>query len=88
MYIVKVRKLFPTLQLMGGIPKSEIPRGPARIDEILRPAQEVLSTGRYVPFGDHLIPPEVHWDEFSYYRRRLNGMIDAAAAGGIPGAAV
>ena len=80
--IVKVRKLYPTLQLMGGIPKSEIPRGPARIDEILRPAQEVLKTGRYVPFGDHLIPPEVHWDEFSYYRRTLNGMIDTA---GVPG---
>jgi hypothetical protein len=29
-----------------------------------------------VPFGDHLIPPEVHWNEFRYYRERLNGMID------------
>jgi uroporphyrinogen decarboxylase len=87
--IVKVRKMYPTLQLMGGIPKSEIPRGPARIDEILQPAQEVLKTGRYVPFGDHLIPPEVHWDEFSYYRRKLNQMIDAAdVPGGIRGAAV
>jgi uroporphyrinogen decarboxylase len=76
--IVKVRKQFPTLQLMGGIPKSEIPRGPARIEEILQPAREVLKTGRYVPFGDHLIPPEVHWEEFSYYRRRLNELIDAS----------
>ncbi len=76
--IVKVRRQYPTLQLMGGIPKSEILKGPARINEILEPAREVLKTGRYVPFGDHLIPPEVHWKEFSYYRKRLNELIDAA----------
>jgi uroporphyrinogen decarboxylase len=76
--IAKVRKDFPTLQMMGGIPKSEIRKGPARIEEILQPAQEVLKTGRYVPYGDHLIPPEVHWADFSYYRRRLNEMIDSA----------
>lgn len=76
--IVKVRKAYPALQLMGGVPKSEIVKGPARIEEILRPVREVLGTGRYVPFGDHLIPPEVHWGEFSYYRRRLNELIDAA----------
>jgi hypothetical protein len=74
--IVKVRKLFPGLQLMGGIPKSEFPKGKARIDEVLKPPAAVLETGGYVPFGDHLIPPEVHWNEFRYYRERLNGMID------------
>ena len=63
---------------MGGIPKSEIVKGPARIDEILEPVREVLNTGRYIPFGDHLIPPEVHWNEFSRYRRTLNELIDAA----------
>ena len=76
--IVKVRKRYPTLQLMGGVPKSEIVKGPARIDQILEPVREVLKTGRYVPFGDHLIPPEVHWNEFSLYRRKLNDLIDAA----------
>jgi hypothetical protein len=30
-----------------------------------------------VPFGDHLIPPEVGWEEFRYYRGRLNDLIDA-----------
>lgn len=74
--IVKVRRLHPTLQLMGGIPKSEIPKGRERIDQILKPVAEVLKTGGYVPFGDHLIPPEVHWEEFSYYRKKLNELID------------
>ncbi len=76
--IVKVRKSYPTLQLMGGIPKSEIVKGRDRIDQILEPVREVLSTGRYVPFGDHLIPPEVPWEHFSYYRKKLNDMINAA----------
>jgi hypothetical protein len=79
MDIVKVRREFPQLALMGGIPKSEIVHGPQRIDEILAPVEAVLKTGGYIPFGDHFIPPEVPWDGFTYYRTRLNDLIDAAA---------
>ncbi len=76
MDLVKVRMTFPKLQLMGGIPKSEIRHGKERIDEILEPVEKVLKFGGYIPFGDHLIPPEVHWNEFKYYRQKLNDMID------------
>ena len=75
MDIVKVRQKFPELQIMGGIPKSEI-SDPAKVDEILRPVEEVLKTGGYIPFGDHFIPPDVTWDGFKYYRNKLNGIID------------
>ncbi|MFC1574313.1 uroporphyrinogen decarboxylase family protein [Candidatus Latescibacterota bacterium] len=76
MDLVKIRKTYPELQLMGGIPKSEILHGKQRIDEILEPVGEVLKTGGYIPYGDHLIPPEVPWEQFSYYRTKLNDMID------------
>jgi len=76
MDLVKVRKMFPKLQLMGGIPKSEIQYGQERINEILSPVNEVLKTGGYIPFGDHLIPPDIHWNLFKYYRLKLNSMID------------
>ena len=76
MDIVKVRKEFPSLAIMGGIPKSEIQKGRSRIDEILEPVKEVLKTGGYIPFGDHFIPPEVGWEDFKYYRSRLNDLID------------
>ncbi len=76
MDLVKIRKTFPELRLMGGIPKSEIRYGKHRIDQILKPVDEVLKTGGYIPFGDHLIPPEVPWKEFRYYREKLNGMIE------------
>jgi hypothetical protein len=78
MDIVKVRKEYPRLQILGGVPKSEIAKGRAPVDEILRPAEAVLKTGGYIPFGDHFIPPEVPWEGFKYYRTRLNGMIEAA----------
>ena len=79
MDVVKVRRDFPDLALMGGIPKSEIVHGPARIEQILEPVHAVLETGGYIPFGDHFIPPDVPWESFQYYRNRLNEMIDASA---------
>jgi len=76
MDIVKVRKQFPQLALMGGIPKSEIGLGRKRIDEILEPVRKVLKSGGFIPFGDHFIPPDVDWKDFKYYRNKLNAMID------------
>jgi hypothetical protein len=80
MDIVKVRKQYPKLQMCGGVAKSEIVKGKQRIDEILRPVEAVLRTGGYIPFADHFIPPDVSLENFSYYRRTLNGMIDRCAA--------
>ena len=76
MDILRVRKEFPKLAMMGGIPKSEICKGKERIDKILEPVGELLKTGGYIPFGDHLIPPEVDWEGFKYYRNKLNEMIE------------
>lgn len=76
MDIVKVRKKYPKLQMLGGIPKSEIAKGKRRIDEILVPVEQVLKTGGYIPFGDHFIPPEVDFANFSYYRNKLNSLIE------------
>ena len=77
MDLYRVRMTFPRLQLMGGIPKSEIRHGKKRIDEILEPVQKALMFGGFIPYGDHLIPPEVHWEEFRYYREKLNGMLES-----------
>jgi hypothetical protein len=75
MDIVKVRREFPTLRIQGGIPKSDISRRDL-VDRFLLPVEEVLKTGGYIPYGDHFIPPDVTWDGFQYYRRRLNDLID------------
>ena len=79
MDLVKTRQAYPRLQLMGGVPKSELPKGRRRIAEILQPVSEALASGGYIPFGDHLIPPEVHWEQFKYYRLKLNSMLEQRA---------
>jgi uroporphyrinogen decarboxylase len=76
MDIVKVRQQYPRLQMLGGISKGEIAKGKARIDEILKPVEEVLKTGGYIPFADHFVPPDVSFAHYSYFRRRLNDIID------------
>ena len=76
MDVAKVRKEYPKLQMLGGISKSEIQFGEKRIDQMLESVDYVLKSGGYIPFGDHFIPPEVDFKNFSYYRRKLNNMID------------
>jgi len=78
MRVEEIRKQFPSLVLMGGIPKSEIVHGKARIDEILAPIAETLKHGGYIPFGDHFVPPEVDWKNYSYFRETLHSMMDKA----------
>ncbi|MHB8280809.1 MAG: uroporphyrinogen decarboxylase family protein, partial [Candidatus Humimicrobiaceae bacterium] len=68
------------LLLMGGIPKLDIKFGKKRIDEFLEPVQWLLKQGGYIPFGDHLIPPEVPWQDFKYYREKLNYLIDSSVS--------
>jgi uroporphyrinogen decarboxylase len=74
--ILAIRKKYPTLQMIGGIPKSELVHGERRIDEILVGVEQLLQEGGYIPCGDHLIPPEVPWTYFKYYRQRLNDLIE------------
>jgi hypothetical protein len=77
MDVVKIRQQYPRFQMMGGIPKYDMALGKARIDEFLQPVEALLELGGYVPFGDHLISPGVSWEQFKYYRQRLNELIDS-----------
>jgi len=77
MDIMEVRKKFPKLAMMGGIPKSQIGVGKREMDKILYPVKEVLKTGGYIPFADHLVPPDVTFADFEYYRLELNQIIEA-----------
>jgi uroporphyrinogen decarboxylase len=76
MDVTAARKKYPELQIMGGIPKLEIAYGKKNIDKMLEPVEWLLEQGGYIPFGDHLIPPEVPWEEFKYYRNKLNNLIE------------
>jgi uroporphyrinogen decarboxylase len=77
MDVVKLRKQYPKFQMMGGVPKYDMALGQERIEEFLAPVNELLKYGGYVPHGDHLISPGVSWEQFRYYRTRLNEIIDS-----------
>lgn len=76
MDVVEVRKAFPKLGIMGGIDKRKIGLGPDAIDaELERQVPYMMSRGGYIPTIDHSVPPDISWDDYKYYRKKLNAMI-------------
>ncbi|MCJ7736350.1 MAG: hypothetical protein MUQ10_03415, partial [Anaerolineae bacterium] len=72
MDIVEVRKQYPQLQIYGGIDKNLVAQGKDAIDrELERKMPTLLKQGGYVPFVDHIVHPDISWENFVYYRRRV-----------------
>jgi len=80
MNVVEVRKAFPRLQIMGGLDKVQLAKGKEAIDrELAAKVPFMLKHGGYVPHVDHHVPPDVSWENFVYYRTKLNKMIEKAS---------
>jgi uroporphyrinogen decarboxylase len=76
MDIVKVRETFPELMMYGGLNKVAIASGKKAIDaELDTKLPPMLVQGRYIPCLDHLVPPNVSWENFLYYRERVNDYV-------------
>ena len=72
MDVVKLRKSFPSLQIMGGIDKREIAKGKQAIDrELDERIPFMMKKGGYIPFVDHLVPSDISFRDFIYYRSKL-----------------
>ena len=74
--LLEIRRKYPYLQMMGGIPKLEISKEKQKIDELIENTGNILKYGGYIPHCDHFVPPEVSWENFKYYRKKLNNLID------------
>jgi len=76
--LLRIRKNFPDFQLIGGIDKRVLFAGSTneKIDLELSIIKELLKGGRYIPHIDHFVSQDCIWGNFSYYRRKLNGIID------------
>lgn len=73
MDIVEIRKAYPTLRMLGGLDKRALARGKNAIDKELEyKVPFMLEQGGYIPYADHLIPPDVSWKDFVYYREKLD----------------
>jgi hypothetical protein len=73
--IVAYRKQYPNLGIMGGIDKQEIAKGKTCIDRELERIAEMFKHSGYIPGLDHLIHPEISWEDFNYFISRLKKMI-------------
>jgi hypothetical protein len=72
MDVVAVARRYPRLQILGGIAKQALAQGRQAIDqELERRLPYMLRRGGYIPTVDHHVPPDVSWDSFVYYRRRV-----------------
>ena len=69
--ILEYRKQYPELGIMGGLDKREIAKGRKEIDKQIEIAEKMLSYGRYIPAMDHLVHPEISWENFCYYNKCL-----------------
>jgi hypothetical protein len=70
--IVKVRSAYPRFQILGGIDKKKVAAGKEAIEEELHyKIPYVFDGGGFIPFIDHTVSPDISWENFCYYRKRL-----------------
>jgi len=56
--------------LRGYFDKRALIAGPDAIDAEFDRLTPLLKRGGYIPHTDHLVPPDVSWESYKYYRRR------------------
>lgn len=76
MKVEEIRKHFPRLQIMGGIDKRALIEGNESIDLEVERIKTALRGGGYIPFVDHLVPPDVSFKNYLYFRERLKELSD------------
>lgn len=63
-----VRKKFgKSLRLWGGVDKRELAKGKNAIRMHLKELIPLIEQGGFIPTVDHLVPPDVSWDNFRHY---------------------
>lgn len=73
--VVKLREKYPYMSIMGGIDKREIAKGKEHIDRELERIYPLLNKTGYFPALDHLIHPEISYEDYSYFVNRLIKMV-------------
>ncbi len=60
----------PRLKLRGGFDKRALAAGPAAIDAEFKRLSPLIEQKVLIPHTDHLVPPDVSFKNYLYYRRR------------------
>jgi hypothetical protein len=75
--IREYRRRYPDLGIFGGLDKRALAWGREAIGREVAKAEWMVAHGRYVPGFDHLIPPDVPWDNFLYAAQRIRELCGA-----------
>jgi hypothetical protein len=75
------RRQYPALGIIGGLDKRALARGRTEIDLEVEKARRLIDRGRYIPGFDHLIPPDVPWQNMQYAAKRIREVCFEAPAG-------
>jgi hypothetical protein len=73
--LLEFRKKYPKMQMMGGFNKNVLAQSREQIDIELNIISEVLKYGGYILTADHLIPPNVSFENFKYYRNKIKNIL-------------
>ena len=71
-----IREKYPKLIIIGGVDKKAL-KNKDKIDDELEKVKRMLKKGGYIPYIDHAVPPDISWNNYKYYREKLNSIIDA-----------
>lgn len=73
---LEIRKQFGRdLRLWGGVDKRALAIGPDAIRDHLRTMIPLIEEGGFIPTVDHLIPPDVSWDNFRFYMEMKEALL-------------
>lgn len=73
--LIKIRKKYPNLNIFGGFDKNVLAKDKKEIDIELMNIREMIKPGGYIPYCDHLVPPNVPWENYKYFRNKLIDII-------------
>ena len=69
--MLEYRRLYPKLGIIGGLDKRILAKTKSDIDAEVDRCEQMLKFGRYIPSFDHLIPPDVPWENFKYASEKI-----------------
>ena len=69
------RKKYPRMQIMCGFDKNVLSQSKEQIDKELNIVSEVLKYGDYILTADYLIPPNVPFENFRYYKNIIKEIL-------------
>ena len=78
--VVDLHQRYPGLMLLGGIDKRVLSQGKDLVQAELKRISSLLKKSRYIPGLDHLVPPDVSWQDFCFYTDSLKTLILSSAS--------